>query len=361
MNHFRCQCGNALFFENTACLQCGNAVGYDPADGKMRKIDDGFVRCRNGSEFGVCNWLVPAGGPAYCTACRLNRIVPDPSVPENLDAWRRMEAAKRRVVYTLARLGIPPVSKLERPDGLAFDFLAPWPGYRVMTGHENGVVTLNLLEADDSYRERERHRLGEPYRTLVGHFRHEVGHYYWDRFFQNRDSDDPQLGELRALFGDEREDYLTALARHYAEGPGTVWAETHITAYATSHPWEDWAETWAQYLHIVDGSETALAFGWGSDSVPIPFTPFSSAEVLDDPQADATFLTTLNGWAKLAPALNEIAASLGHATLYPFIFSPSAVRKIVFVHRMIERAAAEWQAEAKAGQVTTPVEAAVAA
>src|SRR5262249_42622336 len=159
-------------------------------------------------------------------------------VPGNIDAWKKIEAAKRRAVYSLARLGIPPQSKLERSDGLAFDILSPTSTQTVRTGHENGVITLNLLEADDLYRERERHTLGEPYRTLVGHFRHELGHYYWDRFFQQRNESDPLVEELRILFGDDREDYGAALTRYYAGGPDPAWMATHISAYASAHPWE---------------------------------------------------------------------------------------------------------------------------
>jgi len=343
MTHFSCTCGNTLFFENSLCLKCGSTVGYDLAKNGMIPVSKERVQCRNGTEFGVCNWLVPAGGPEYCAACDLNHMVPDLSVAGNQESWRKMEAAKRRAIYTLARLGIAPASRKQKPQGLAFDFLTPIPALCVMTGHDNGVITLNLNEADDLYRERQRHNLGEPYRTLVGHFRHELGHYYWDRFFSAPAADDPLLTEFRTLFGDEREDYNAALARYYANGPAATWATTHISAYATSHPWEDWAETWAQYLHIVDGVETAASFGWSSKSVPIPFTPLRSEQVMADaPGEDASFLSTLNDWAKLSPALNEMAASLGYTTLYPFIFSPQTARKILFVHRMVKVAAQSW-------------------
>ncbi|WP_395748937.1 putative zinc-binding metallopeptidase [Prosthecobacter sp.] len=343
MIHFVCTCGNTLFFENTQCLQCGSTVGYDLADNSMKPHTAELVQCRNGSEFGVCNWVVPAKGPEYCASCSLNHMVPDLKVPGNQDAWHKMESAKRRAIYTLARLRLTPFSKVGNPDGLSFDFLTPIPNLCVMTGHDDGMITLNLNEADDLYRERQRHQLGEPYRTLVGHFRHELGHYYWDRFFKGRGEDDALLEEYRKLFGDEREDYGAALAKYYANGPVTTWSTTHITSYATSHPWEDWAETWAQYLHIVDGTETAKAFGWMSKSVPIPFTPFRSEEVLaDSPNSDASFLSTLNDWAKLSPAMNELAASLGHATMFPFVFSLQTAQKILFVHRMVTTAARSW-------------------
>ena len=201
MKQFHCECGNTLFFENTLCLQCGRAVGFDLAQNKMRPVTEMFLRCQNGTDFGACNWLVPSPSSDYCLSCRLNHTIPNLAGPQNLEAWRRMERAKRRVVYTLAKLGIAPFSKTDDQQGVAFDFLTPTPDLRVITGHEAGVITVNTLEADDYYRERERHLLGEPYRTLVGHFRHEMGHYYWDRFFLGRANDDARLTELRDLWG----------------------------------------------------------------------------------------------------------------------------------------------------------------
>lgn len=355
MIHFSCTCGNALFFENSLCLKCGSTVGYDLAQNAMRPVSAEQVLCRNGSEFSVCNWLVPAGGPKYCTSCDMNHMVPDLSVAGNQDSWRKMEIAKRRAIYTLSQLHIVPASRKQNPDGLAFDFLTPVPTHCVMTGHDNGIITLNLNEADNLYREKQRHSLGEPYRTLVGHFRHELGHYYWDRFFSRRAQDDRLLAEFRTLFGDERADYNEALSRYYANGPGMTWSTTHISAYATSHPWEDWAETWAQYLHIVDGVETAASFCWSGRSVPIPFTPLKPEQVLaDSPDKDASFLTTLNDWARLSPALNEMAASLGYTTLYPFIFSPQTARKILFVHRMVKIASQSW-AQQMTGSSQPPI------
>jgi hypothetical protein len=352
MIHFNCTCGNTLFFENNLCLQCGSTVGYDLADNTMKPLTPELAQCRNGREFGVCNWLVPAKGPEYCASCSLNHMVPDLKVPGNQEAWHKMETAKRRAIYTLARLGLTPVNRRENAQGLSFDFLSPIPQLTVMTGHDNGVITLNLNEADDLYRERQRHQLGEPYRTLVGHFRHELGHYYWDRFFNQRKEDDALMAEYRTLFGDERQDYSAALANYYANGAVATWPTTHITCYATSHPWEDWAETWAQYLHIVDGTETAKAFGLVSKSVPMPFTPFRSEEVLATAaNTDTSFLSTLNDWAKLSPALNELASSLGHGTMYPFVFSVAIAQKVLFIHKMVGVAAKDWsQTVAAQGQ-----------
>lgn len=361
MTYFNCACGNAIFFENSLCLQCHSPVGYELGSNRMVPLSEEWTLCRNGLDYGTCNWLVPAGGAAYCVACGLNRTVPDLGDGGNLEPWRKMEVAKRRTIYTLARLGLTPVSKLEQPDGVAFDFLMSTPDLRVTTGHENGLITLNILEADDLYREHERHALGEPYRTLVGHFRHELGHYYWDRFFLPPEASS-MLEEYRSLFGDERADYAAALAQHYASGPAANWHDSYITGYAASHPWEDWAETWAQYLHIIDGVETASAFGWTSDRVPLPFTPFKPApETETGSKSEAAFLRTLNGWAKISPALNEIAASMGHSTIYPFVFSETAVRKILFVHKVVGVAAAGWAKKTAVAPPKAEVPAAAAA
>ncbi len=336
MTHFTCTCGNALFFENSECLQCQRPVGYDLATNRFHALEpEGPHRlCENGTRHGVCNWLVPAAGrSSLCRSCQLTRTLPDLTIIGQLEAWRRMESEKRRVLYTMAQLGQVPLSKSESQGGLAFDFLAPQPGAPVVTGHRDGVITLNILEADDAYRETERRALGEPYRTLIGHLRHEIGHYYWDCFFRDHRPDDAGLAEFRQLFGDERTDYGAALAAFYQSGPRAGWAESHITAYAAVHPWEDWAETWAQYLHIVDTVETVESFGWRSDTIPMPATPFTAESVGATKSAsEQKFLRTLNTWAKISPALNEIAASLGQRNLYPFVLNAATARKIHFVH-----------------------------
>ena len=349
MIHFKCSCGNTLFFDNSFCLQCQRPVGYDIATNRFHAIEPGgnLRLCANGAAYGVCNWLVPVSSPStLCRCCQLTRTIPNLGMPGHVAAWGHMEAEKRRVIYTIARLGLSPLSKAESADGLSFDFLAPVPGQAVVTGHADGVITMNLLEADDGYRENERHALHEPYRTLIGHFRHELGHYFWDRFFRHCSERDARLVEFRALFGDERADYQSALNRHYVEGAPGNWADTFITAYASVHPWEDWAETWAQYLHIVDAVETARAFGWNAEAVPIPFTPFQAPDLgIEASKENASFLHTLNSWMKTSPALNEIAASLGYRNLYPFVLNAATVRKIHFVHTMI---AASWCLEAGA-------------
>ena len=341
MTHFTCNCGNTLFFENTRCLQCQRAVGYSPALDRMLPIEEGsgWALCQNGFQHGICNWLVPAAqAGSLCRSCQFTRTIGDLSLPGSLQAWHRLELAKRRVLQTLGALHLYPQTKAESPDGLALDFLAPSPDKPVLTGHADGVITLNIFEADDVYREHQRKSLGEPYRTLIGHFRHELGHYYWDRFFRNRAEYDPVMQEFRLLFGDERADYAAALQRHYQSSGVVADPNEFITAYAAVHPWEDWAETWTQYLHLTDALATVRAFGWKSEAVPIPFTTLSPEMVFTDAgRTDSLFLNDVNDWAKMTPALNEIAASLGHGNLYPFIFSTRTVRKMAFVHASVRK------------------------
>ncbi|MCW5557587.1 MAG: putative zinc-binding metallopeptidase [Verrucomicrobiae bacterium] len=344
MRHFRCQCGNTLFFENTTCLQCGLLVGYDPEQGQLLALDaeGGKILCQNGTSFGACNWLTAGPQQTYCKACLLNRVVPDLSLPANLESWRRVESAKRRVLYTLLQLRIdPPRLADDATRGLAFDTLAPLDGSPVLTGYANGVITLNLKEADPAERERRRSQLGEPYRTLVGHFRHESAHYIWQQFFGGQSEDSLELRAFRELFGDERADYAAALQQHYASGAPVGWETEFISAYASVHPHEDWAECWAHYLHIVDGTETTEHFGINSKSVPIPFTRFSS-DVAELPQGlelskaeEKRFMEKLHSWAKLSPALNEVASSIGHEGIYPFVLSLKVAKKLCFVHRMV--------------------------
>ena len=215
--------------------------------------------CQNRSLANACNFALPGHDPGpLCVSCRQTRVLPDLSQPGNLGRWYRIEVAKRRLFFTLAQLGLVEGDPAAgRDQGPHYRFLADTPDQPVLTGHAEGVITLNIAEADDDERERRRLTLHEPYRTLLGHLRHESGHYFWDALLR----DAPALAGFRALFGDERADYGQALQAHYARG-GAIpdWQATHVSAYATAHPWEDWAETWAHYLHMVDLVETAESF-----------------------------------------------------------------------------------------------------
>lgn len=345
MKPFTCDCSNVLFFENTQCLKCGSNVGYDEASDSMKTLqpENGLKQCANGQQYGVCNWLVPVDSASpLCPACQLNRTIPDLSVPGNTERWVKMEASKRRLTYSMHHLGlrIPPRTP-DNDTGLIFDFLDPHPGAPVITGHDLGVITLNMEEADDAIRETNRQRLHEPHRSLVGHFRHELAHYYWWVWFETGTIDTALLNSFREVFGDERSDYGAALERYYSGGPLANWQQTHISEYATSHPWEDWAETWAHYLHMIDAMETADKFGLSKGRQHVPVTRFPQESVmLPEPFAGvdpASFMDILYHWAMLTPAINEMSLSLGQRDLYPFVLTPPIVRKLHFIHCAISR------------------------
>ena len=352
MKLFECQnCRQPLYFENTRCESCGLALGYLPARETVSALkEDGNVwralaaeearyrYCANAGH-GVCNWLVRADqSEIFCAACRHNHTIPDLSFPENLLRWRKIQLAKHRLFYTLLRLRLPLATKTDDPAGLAFDFLAPsadpsaMPSAQptpVMTGHDNGLITISLAEADDAERERQRSQMHEPYRTLLGHFRHEIAHYYWDRLI----ADSPNLAEFRRIFGDERKDYAGALRDHYTHGPPPDWPEHFVTAYASTHPWEDFAETWAHYFHMVDTLETASAFGLSVR--PRLSKGADLAATMDFDPHNADMDRIIEAWLPLTFAVNSINRSMGLSDLYPFVLSPQVIVKLTFIHECI--------------------------
>ena len=338
MRSFSCRnCGQLVFFENTACLHCEASLGFrwadrqlvtlEPAGGGQRQLGAGdgspvHFRCAN-ADLAGCNWLTDLQG-TLCTACELTRTRPADSDPEGLARLKPAEAAKRRLVFTLGELGLPVRSRLEDPaEGLAFDFLSS-RHVPVTTGHASGVITVDLAESDDARREERRLQFGEPYRTMLGHLRHEVGHWYFTVLVHGW-----ALDTCRELFGDEREDYSMALERHHAQGPPLEWARSHVSAYATMHPSEDWAETFAHYLHIRDTLQTAAAYGLGD-----------AASV--EPDSEASFSDFLAGWLPLSYALNAVNRSMGRDDLYPFVLSDPVIRKLGFVHDLVRQAAAPY-------------------
>ncbi len=273
-------------------------------------------------------------GERYCRACRHNRTIPDISVPENHRDWQKIEEAKRRLFYSLIKLGLPlPTPDSGDPEPLVFEFLADPPtGPRVLTGHDNGTITISLAEADDAAREAARERMGELYRTLLGHFRHEVGHFYWDRLV--RDGGD--LEAFREVFGDERADYGQALERHYQQGAPEGWQQGFVSSYATMHPWEDWAETWAHYLHIVDTLEMAGAFGISIDP-EIADDPALETEIAFDPHRVRSVKTLIRAWLPLTYAVNCLNRSMGQADLYPFVIPQPVIEKMAYIHDLVHR------------------------
>jgi hypothetical protein len=330
-------CQNPLYFENSVCLKCSHPVGFDPVGMTMITLTPGNGRvfsnatkraalynyCQN-AEYGVCNWLVPAAEePGYCIACALNRTVPDLGSDQNRRWWRNLEVAKHRLIYSLLKLQLPFAVNGE---ALEFDFLADAPsGEKVITGHDNGLVTINISEADEVQRVRHKLDLGERYRTLLGHFRHEVGHYYWDALVAGG----PASMEFRRLFGDETLDYAEALKTYYASGAPADWNQHFISQYATAHPWEDWAETWAHYLHMMDTLETAWSFGIHIDA---KVKLMGKSDSPRDPYEERVFDRLIERWLPLGFALNSLNRSMGHADFYPFILSADVVEKLRFIH-----------------------------
>lgn len=351
MRIFKCQCcEQLLYFENTTCERCSHRLGYLPeanslsalepqGDGNWRALASPDMRyrfCAN-AQHSVCNWLVPdQSAETYCAACRHNRTIPDLTVQDNLNRWRKFEAAKHYLFYSLMRLGLPLANRTDDPaEGLVFDFLAESPAAgvtEVRTGHDQGVITINLKEADDAQREQLRNAMGETYRTVLGHFRHEIGHYFWDKLV--RDGGKQEV--FRQCFGDENADYAEALKRHYDSGPPANWQQHYVSAYASSHPWEDFAETWAHYLHILDTIEMASAFGIRIQPA-LGFSADHSAALDFDPYERGELDRLIRVWLPLAFSVNAINRCMGEPDLYPFILSPHVIAKLGFIHRLVHR------------------------
>lgn len=350
MKRFVCpHCRADVYFDNTVCVSCGRQLGYVPERFEMATLDPqtrawqtaesggpAHLPCEN-RQYDACNWLRPATSSDHrCVACQHNRTVPDLSVAENVTNWRKIELAKRYLFYSLMRWRLPIPNRNGDPEkGLAFDFLSDvvqqdGTVQPVLTGHDTGLITLNIAEADDAEREKRRSAMGEPYRTLLGHFRHEVGHYYWDRLVW----DGGKVERARQLFGDERENYGEALKRHYEKGPPADWQEAFISSYATAHPWEDFAETWAHYIHMADALETAKVFGINVHPEPSA-SPNEATEVDFDPYYVAAAQALVHAWVPLTVAINSVNRSMGQPDLYPFVLSPPVVAKLQFIHQLI--------------------------
>jgi hypothetical protein len=356
MKVFHCDhCQQLVFFENTVCTNCHRLLAYLPELQAMASLEQGqdgswsspwaatggrrYRLCQNYNDQGICNWAIGIeDSNPLCQSCRLTHIIPNLSRPGSAQSWQKLEAAKRRIVYGLKGLGLVIRSRLEDPQhGLAFEFLSDAdsaPGKPALTGHNNGLITINIAEADDAERERRRAALHEPYRTLLGHFRHEIGHYFWDLLIPNS----PQLEPFRQLFGDERADYAQALQRHYDNGaPPLDWQQQYVSAYATTHPWEDWAETWAHYLHMTDSLETAAACG-------LSLLPRRQNEpALDaaaaDPSSTSSFERLIQAWFPVTYVMNNLNRGMGLPDAYPFVLSPPAIEKLRFIHQVIAGAA----------------------
>jgi hypothetical protein len=345
MKLFKCQhCGNPLYFENYRCLECGHPTGFLAnkltiitliEQGKntyqnVQNKEEKYHYCQNFA-YNACNWLISSeNDEVYCPACNLNQIIPDLSNHENLSKWQQIETAKHRLIYALFCLGLPIKPENDYPE-LAFRFRANTPTETVMTGHKNGLITLNIDEANEAKRVKHKLDLGERYRTLLGHFRHEVGHYYWDVLIQPSEA---YLASFRKLFGDETQDYGEALDSYYEKGAPSDWTTKFISPYATSHPWEDWAETWAHYMHLMDTVQTAHAFGMDIDPSVDTIHHEMSADIWQDPYDMKDFSQIIKMWLPLTFAINSLNRSMGHGDFYPFIIQNPVIKKLSFIHQV---------------------------
>jgi hypothetical protein len=348
MRTFECVCSHTLFFENIHCGNCGRDVGWCPVCRSITSLDPAGIGryrctnpacgallalCTNYAQEHVCNRCVAvdATGAAapFCDTCRFNHTIPDLSVPGNRERWARLESAKRRLFYALDLMGLPYGTAADGFDpAIAFDFKGDiivstdvWRTMgeleRVYTGHANGKITINIREADDCQREQLRVDMGEAHRTLIGHFRHEIGHYFWDLLVKDHYEED-----FRQLFGDPMNpSYQDALERHYRDGPPADWHERHVSAYATMHPWEDWAETFALYLDVVSVLDTAQNMGL------IPTVSMSDLNAM------------IRQFSRLGLILNEVNREMGLIDVVPEVITLAIMEKMAFVHRVLRDAA----------------------
>lgn len=345
MKLFRCSnCSELVYFDNTHCLSCNSTLAYDPVDDTMvvhgeSALPPGSASATGTSAYfcanhrhGVCNWLAaPNAADGFCLACQHNRLIPDLSQPNVPDKWAMIERAKHRLIYSLLRFGLPLATRREHPEGLLFQFVADDPAAApVLTGHDAGTITVAIEEADPVERERRRTMFGEPYRTLLGHFRHEIAHYYWDRLIRDAGMSE----DCAAVFGDHTADYAAALKNYYKNGPPPDWQQHYVSAYATAHPWEDFAETFAHYLHIVDTLEMASAF---NVSVAPKLAKDSSfeARIAFNPYKMNAISPVIQSWLPLTYALNNLNRCMGQQDLYPFTLTPTTIDKLGFIQRLI--------------------------
>jgi hypothetical protein len=335
-------CSSAVFIESLNCMVCDAEIGFHPPSQSFVVIENGsdtidgtvWMACSNRSW--RCNWLASTDEPsAQCFSCRLTRRRPDNDDTIALEKLADTGVDKRRLLMQLMDLGLPITPFWEKDGGLAFDLLSSLSGERVSIGHANGVITIDLAETLDARREALRVRLGEAYRTMLGHFRHEIGHYYQGVLL---DTDD-LWAECRELFGDERASYADAIARHYRTGAPENWSESFISEYATMHPWEDFAECFAHYLHITGTLATAASAGvlLQADKV--------DGHIDSDVEPSHSYLTEsvdemLEDWHWLSLLFNRVNRTMGMRDLYPFHIVEPVVAKLAFVHRIVVRASA---------------------
>ncbi|MBH03210.1 MAG: hypothetical protein CMP08_03670 [Xanthomonadales bacterium] len=310
-----------LYFDNLATAQ-GTPVAYDP---QARAFIPTPPFCANRERIG-CNWIAPEEG-AFCRACAMTALAPDPSLDNAISDWAATELAKRWVIDNLGRWQwFRPEDPGTRP---TFHMLAEANDEPAPMGHGGGVVTISVSEADPVVRTKRRQALGEPYRTMIGHMRHEIAHMLWWRLALRQDF----LDAFRDVFGDERDDYVEALGRHYQNGPPADWASRFISTYASAHPHEDWAETASHLLHLTDITDSFVASGLSSPHLP---------HAQWNPYAEVDTARLIRVGAAIAAGINHVNRSMGHADLYPFMLSEPVNRKLAFVHEWLRRGAQGW-------------------
>ncbi|BBY64276.1 zinc-binding metallopeptidase family protein [Mycolicibacterium helvum] len=352
MRAFVCPvCRDFVPFEGSACQSCGTPVGLHLPSRSMVALSDGaamvdgvrWTRCTQSTPL-ACNWLASesAGVTARgrCLAHALIRREPDPDDTIAREKLLPATQALRRLVYQLDELGLPVEPYWQRDGGLAFDLLSSYStSERIMIGHAGGVITIDLVESLDAYRESLRVQLGEPYRTMLGHFRHEAGHYYQNVLVETGVGAQRYLARCRELFGDERASYADALTRHYEFGAPADWRSSFISEYATMHPWEDFAECFAHYLHITDTIDTSREAGMVLHADRVRFAAPRDVVPLES-YAEAPIQRLLDDWKWISLFFNRVNTAMGKGPLYPFEISQPVADKLGFVHAVLRGLAA---------------------
>lgn len=330
MRTFLCSCGNELFFQSVTCLNCNRDTGMCATCQQvvpMEVQNDGRIlcgnehcgvevrRCDNGVEHHFCNRLAPAGEDSkkgLCDFCVTTRVIPDLDVAGNIDRWKDLEIAKQRVLYMLDVIGLPfrQRSRFGMP-ALTFQFKADGV-LPVATGHAGGCITINIKEADSVQREITRKRFNEPQRTLVGHFRHELGHYYWERLIKPR-----AIESFRRRFGNERLNYKAAIGQYYKNGPRPDWSKHFVSAYASMHPWEDFAESFGTWLDMFSVVDTACHF----------------SIIQHD---GMNFEAMLETYLRVGVIANEFNRDMGLPDLVPEVFNTVVLEKLKFIHQLAQ-------------------------
>lgn len=348
MRLFSCShCQSPVYFENLTCLSCQYWLAYEPDDdamlafknvplepdaGQAKAKPEGYAArvCANRSTAACCNWLVAKDqSSVLCQSCQLTSVYPPQNTEAGQQAWKLSEQAKRRWLVTILKMGLAARPKREGKDGgITFHILQPGADKTtVLTGHADGLITINAAESDPVERVTRRTAMEEPYRTLLGHFRHESGHYYWQVLVG---PDAACLASCRELFGDDRLDYADSLERNYRDGPPANWEKSFISSYAASHPWEDFAETWAHYMHMLDALD--LAQSWG---LQLPNYPTAEIDAFAKQAPETGFGALLRRWLPLSLFANSLSKTLGHDDAYPFAPSSLVIKKLAWIHQLV--------------------------